>query len=206
MADADSMALIEITVLFRFRDLVAKTLEEHQRIIDKHKACWWGWWKRPNEPNREEIWRYLQGELAKHGQVVVGLFDSGAHSNEVAVHRARVTGVIPPLPAGDPRGVPSLPPGEENMVPSYYRESPFRRCAKITSATPSGMIKNACFSRVLSVIAPAPLLKLFLRTALAGLGSRFPKSKSNRCLSSVSTLILPSHLCLVFQWSSYRGL
>jgi len=40
-----------------------------------------------------------------------------------------------------------------------------RRCAKITSATPSGMIKNACFSRVLSVIAPAPLLKLFLRTA-----------------------------------------
>jgi len=27
------------------------------------------------------------------------------------------------------------------------------------------MIKNACFSRVLSVIAPAPLLKLFLRTA-----------------------------------------
>jgi len=44
-----------------------------------------------------------------------------------------------------------------------------RRCAKITSATPSGMIKNACFSRVLSVIAPAPLLKLFLRTASKGL-------------------------------------
>src|SRR5208283_419288 len=42
---------------------------------------------------------------------------------------------------------------------------PLRRCAKITSATPSGMIKNACFPRVLSVIAPAPLLKLFLRTA-----------------------------------------
>ena len=46
-----------------------------------------------------------------------------------------------------------------------------RRCAKITSATPSGMIKNACFSRVLSVIAPAPLLKLFLRTALRELFS-----------------------------------
>src|SRR5208337_3780719 len=59
--------------------------------------------------------------------------------------------------------------GHRSLHLSKMPEDPFRRCAKITSATPSGMIKNACFSRVLSVIAPAPLLKLFLRTALAAL-------------------------------------
>src|SRR5208337_3980926 len=65
-----------------------------------------------------------------------------------------------------PMGGDEPPMGGGRTACYLPANGPLRRCAKITSATPSGMIKNACFSRVLSVIAPAPLLKLFLRTAL----------------------------------------
>jgi hypothetical protein len=127
MNGSKSLSTSEIRVLFRYRDLVARTLEEHQKIIETGQPCWWGWWKRPNEPNRDEIWDYLQSEIAAHGQVIVGLFDSGASDERRAVHRARVCAVISPLPQGDPRGVPPLPSGEDDLVPSYYRESPFSR-------------------------------------------------------------------------------
>ncbi len=40
----------DVTVVFRFRDLVAKTILEHDAIVRSGaKCCWWGWWKRPTE-------------------------------------------------------------------------------------------------------------------------------------------------------------
>jgi hypothetical protein len=53
----------------------------------------------------------------------VGLFDSGAAEDAVAVRQARVTQVIPPLP-GAP-SPPPLPNDEQQLVPEYYRKSPF---------------------------------------------------------------------------------
>jgi hypothetical protein len=43
-----------------------------------------------------------------------------------------------------------------------------RRRSKITSAIPSGSVKNALFSGILPTITPARLLKLFLSAALEG--------------------------------------
>src|SRR5271157_4663996 len=82
----------EIRVLFRYRNMNADTLEEHKKIIKDKKACWWGWWKRPREPRRFEVWNYLEDELKKHDEVMVGLFDSGAEKPSVSVRLARIKG------------------------------------------------------------------------------------------------------------------
>jgi Calcineurin-like phosphoesterase len=118
----------EIQFLFRFRDLVALTLQEHQKIISSQGSCWWGWWKRPSESNRIEVWTALREKIDAEGQVAVGLFDSGTGR----VHTAWVNQVI--LPDDNaPDGRVGVPEHEQELVPSYYRESPFSRAwMKIT--------------------------------------------------------------------------
>jgi 3',5'-cyclic AMP phosphodiesterase CpdA len=108
--------------LFRFRDLVAATLEEHEKIINSKGSCWWGWWKRPSETSRLEVWKTLKDQIAAQGEAVVGLFDSGTG----LVHKAWIKEVI--LPDDDaPDGRVAVPKREQNLVPPYYRESPFSR-------------------------------------------------------------------------------
>jgi 3',5'-cyclic AMP phosphodiesterase CpdA len=115
-----------IQFLFRFRDLVAKTLDEHDEVIKKHGSCWWGWWKRPSESNRLEVWQMLAEGAKKAGAegVPVGLFDSGMG----LVHLAWVTEVV--LPSEETPGMNQtveIPFDQKELVPSYYRESPFSR-------------------------------------------------------------------------------
>jgi hypothetical protein len=114
------MADNTIRVLFRYRDLVAETIKEHQNVIDEHQACWWGWWKRPSEGDRRHVWDLLDQRIRDHGEVTVGLFNSGGKS----VTPARITKVISPE-----TGATALrpPEGEDSLVPEYYRTSPFSR-------------------------------------------------------------------------------
>jgi len=94
---------------------------EHQKVIDKNNSCWWGWWKRPKEDNRISVWNELKREASEENPVPVGLFNSGSGK----VYIAYVTEVIPPnLNLADGQH-PCVPPGEEKLIPSYYRESPF---------------------------------------------------------------------------------
>ncbi len=67
----------EIRVVFRFRDLIANTLTEHWKVIEEHQACWWGWWKRPNEDPHYALWEDLRKKTAGKA-VTVGLFHSGS--------------------------------------------------------------------------------------------------------------------------------
>ena len=83
----------EINFLFRFRDLIAPTLSEHKKIIDDKGECWWGWWKRPSEGARLEIWDALEKIASKKEPVPVGLFDSGSGK----VFKAYVTAVKHPV-------------------------------------------------------------------------------------------------------------
>ncbi len=108
----------DLQFLFRFRDLVAKTVESHQSVINAHGATWWGWWKRPSEDNRAEVWNAL-AKATEANPIVVGLFDSGGDR----VYRALVTGIIPPEKHGELVKLPD----DRDLVPSYYRESPFSR-------------------------------------------------------------------------------
>src|SRR6266567_1335775 len=110
----------EIRYLFRFRDLIAKTLHEHQEIIDKYHSCWWGWWKRPTEGPRPDVWEPLEGATQGGDAVKIGLFDSGNGK----VYQAWVDRVIKPQSDGE---LPPLPKKDEKLVPEYYRKSPFSR-------------------------------------------------------------------------------
>jgi hypothetical protein len=56
-----------IDFLFRFRDLVAPTIEEHRKIIEEHGTCWWGWWKRPSEDSRQPVWTELANAIHSNG-------------------------------------------------------------------------------------------------------------------------------------------
>jgi hypothetical protein len=116
------MSRPDVDYLFRFRDLVAETLDAHRAILRAMGRCWWGWWKRPHEPEHGPVWDDLAAR-AKDGGVWIGLFDSGASSNEHAVWRARVVDVRPPALGG----MPALDATEAELVPEYYRDSPFSR-------------------------------------------------------------------------------
>jgi 3',5'-cyclic AMP phosphodiesterase CpdA len=110
----------DIQVLFRFRDLIADTLTEHRKVIEEHKACWWGWWKRPHEDPHHALWADLKKATSSGKPVTVGLFHSGTGQ----VHFAEVQDVIGPGSADERVRVPE---GEENLIPDYYRKSPFSR-------------------------------------------------------------------------------
>jgi 3',5'-cyclic AMP phosphodiesterase CpdA len=112
----------DIHYLFRFRDLVAPTIEEHRRVISQRGWCWWGWWKRPSEDSRSDIWNDLANETQGEQSVDVGLFDSGSGT----IYRAKVSAVIKPKHSGAENTI-KPPEGEAEHVPSYYRESPFSR-------------------------------------------------------------------------------
>lgn len=115
------MSIPPIQFLFRFRDLVAKTIYEHHNLIEKEKQCWWGWWKRPTEGNRQDVWGPLQKDARPGSPQPVGLFDSGSGN----VYIAYVTEVIPP--GADSSTLVPVPNGEEYLIPEYYRTSPFSR-------------------------------------------------------------------------------
>ncbi len=109
------------TLVFRYRDLVAPTLEAHRRVLAQHGRCWWGWWKRPLEPDRADVWSELGAEVAT-GRVRVALFDAGTHR----VHAAWIDQVIPPE-RGNADALRPLPVPDPELVPDYYRNSPFSR-------------------------------------------------------------------------------
>ena len=51
------------TIILRFRDLVGKTIEEHQKIISNKGFVWWAWWKKSRE-------KTPVGELAELNEVI----------------------------------------------------------------------------------------------------------------------------------------
>lgn len=113
-----------IRFLFRYRDLVAPTLTSHREVIGGTGVpyCWWGWWKRPTEDARLDIWSKLAERVAQVGHETVGLF----HSGEEVVHTATVIGVVRPVDekASTP---PVLEADERDRIPAYYRHSVFSR-------------------------------------------------------------------------------
>lgn len=115
-----------ISVLFRYRDLVAHTLDEHRAVIAQsaEKKVWWGWWKRPSEPSHSKTWEELRAATEQGQKVAVGLYDSGTNQ----VHIAWIDQVK--LPVQDEFGEYSQVPlsqEELKLVPAYYRTSPFSR-------------------------------------------------------------------------------
>lgn len=117
----------KITCLFRYRDLIDETLLRHEEVIEQEGACWWGWWRRPHEDSRDDIWTALSAANPDQ-PITVGLFDSGAREGHRSIRRASVIGVIPPTRNNEGQPMrPSVPANENHLIPAYYRASPFSR-------------------------------------------------------------------------------
>jgi hypothetical protein len=110
----------ESRLLFRYRDLVAATIEEHQRIISERGWCWWGWWKRPSEDSRSDIWDDLARQTETDDAVEVGLFDSGSG----AIRRALVTSIIRPAGIRGAENTIKVPPQEADHVRHIIEKTP----------------------------------------------------------------------------------
>lgn len=145
----------DLRIVFRFRDLVANTLDEHRKMIasSPERFCWWGWWKRPTEDSRGAVWKQLQEAIDGPGWSVIGLFDSGSGK----VWTAKVVKIVPP---GDEEATlaPELPAGGRDFVPSYYRESIFSRAwmkfVEISTSPISGFFGKYAYAE------PPPLPKV----------------------------------------------
>ena len=111
----------DINYVFRFRDLVAPTIAEHKKIISSRGSCWWGWWKRPSEDSRMDAWARLEKEASLASPIPIALFDSGSGR----VFKALVVAVVAPTEGAE--NTIKAPHGDEELVPQYYRDSPFSR-------------------------------------------------------------------------------
>jgi 3',5'-cyclic AMP phosphodiesterase CpdA len=98
-------------LLLRFRDLVASTVDEHQKIIAQHGYVYWGWWKKPSERLPEPGLPLLARRTAQ-GETTVFLVDSGTRR----LYRARVSRIV-----YDPGGGELSCPDRE-ACPAYYRD------------------------------------------------------------------------------------
>lgn len=117
------MTVPEIRYLFRYRNLLTDdTLGEHRKIITEHHMCWWGWWQRPAEDARIELWNALAKEL-EGGPIQIGLFNSAPEgAGAGSVHVATLDQVLPPSSEDGPV---QRPPKYSQLVPDYYRQTPF---------------------------------------------------------------------------------
>jgi hypothetical protein len=72
------------TLILRFRDLVTPssgTIQEHQRIAQKHENVWWGWWKRQTERTpTDDFKRIHEYIVANKKPIPAFVFDSGSET------------------------------------------------------------------------------------------------------------------------------
>lgn len=66
------------SIVLRFRDLVAKTIQEHSKIIQKKQSVWWGWWNKPDERIPRTTFSNYKSDLKQGKTIEVFLVDSGS--------------------------------------------------------------------------------------------------------------------------------
>jgi hypothetical protein len=145
----------DVRVLFRYRDLVAPTLARHRSLISSAGHCWWGWWKRPSEDARLDVWNALVARLKANKKETIGLF----HSGNGEVHLAEITAVIPPADEAASRP-PVLTSAQRKNVPEYYRESVFSRAWLKMTNIAAKPLKATEFYGVYAYDAPPPLPRI----------------------------------------------
>lgn len=89
-------------------DTDAVTIEEHQRIIEQHGRCWWGWYKAHHD---EDHTAAMAERLRNHE---IGLWERA----EGLFYVAQCDDVV--VGDGDPIESP-----DKNFTPAYYRHQPY---------------------------------------------------------------------------------
>jgi predicted MPP superfamily phosphohydrolase len=65
------------SMVLRFRDLVAATVDSHRVLIAEHGYAWWGWWNKPDERIPRAVFANFREVIERNGQLLVFLIDSG---------------------------------------------------------------------------------------------------------------------------------
>ena len=135
--------------LFRYRDLlVPDTLGKHRRIIEEEGSCWWGWWRRPSEDVRADVWDWLKKKTDDGRSVQIAFFNSAPEEEKCGglVHRATLTRIVK---ATEKPCAPSVPEEEKALVPEYYRETPsssaWMKLSEIRTEPESGFFKEYAY-------------------------------------------------------------
>src|SRR5438270_11370554 len=94
------------TILLRFRDFGADSIQEHQKLIAEIGFVWWGWWKKSEEPDRSRELEKLRARL-QTGVVEIGLFDRSEERYFIATvsecaHRSNSERISSPSPTATP--------------------------------------------------------------------------------------------------------
>lgn len=109
------------TVVLRYRDLIADTITQHAKLIREANEVWWGWWRKPNEPQRLQELAELKSK-ARQEPVEVGIFDRSKPKYAVATLADCVfseSGAVIRTP-------------DEIRTPEYYRDKSFPAWFKLT--------------------------------------------------------------------------
>lgn len=136
--------------LFRYRNLLADTLAAHRAIIEREGSCWWGWWQRPFEDSRIELWEALDLAL-RSGPLEIGLFNSAPDCDGGGVvHLAQLAEIVRPR---RDHAAPAVPKPE--LVPDYYRETPFSSAwMRLTNINPDPIDATRFFGKYSFARAP----------------------------------------------------
>lgn len=114
------------SLIFVFRDLVTQngqTITFHKELIDAHKYCWWGWWKKPIENVPSALFERILGADMPSA---IFLLDCGNY----LFYEAQLSGIsIAPSDEG-------APSPEIDKTPEYYSYLRLAVWLKLTSIEP----------------------------------------------------------------------
>lgn len=127
------------SIILRFRDLLADTIQEHRGVIEKIGYVWWGWWMKEEENGHQKELELLKSLLQK-SSVTIGLFDRSSHRFFLSL--------LTDIQFGEK----SFPTPEPSATPSYYKQANLVAWFKLK--TIDGPLSESDFS---SAIAPLPL-------------------------------------------------
>ncbi|HKP38456.1 MAG TPA: metallophosphoesterase [Pyrinomonadaceae bacterium] len=109
------------TVVLRYRDLLADTIAQHAKLLREAAEVWWGWWRKPNEPQRLVELAQLKTKTGRQ-PVEVGIFDRS---------KAKFAfGTVADCIFSESGALIKSP--DELKTPEYYRDKSFPAWFKLT--------------------------------------------------------------------------
>src|SRR2546426_8699508 len=111
------------SMVLRFRDLVAKTVEQHLLLIEKYGYVWWGWWNKPDEKIPRSTFASFEKVIASEKRLFVFLVDSG----NSWLYRASLVDIK--IPSDET----FIDCPEPEKTPTYYAAGKYMAWFKLTS-------------------------------------------------------------------------
>jgi len=133
------------SMVLRFRDLIALTIPEHQKIIRDCGEVWWGWWNKPEEKIPRDTFAQFLTRITTEGHLDIFLIDSGARTLYKAQLKAIHTSATE-----EPESCPDL-----EKTPTYYRDFKYKAWFLLSqiSRCESAEIRNWSYEEVPEFIA-----------------------------------------------------